>query len=274
MFSSRRHVHPANLRGLTAPPEQVPSVSDLELAAFDAWPAEEVEALDGWRLRAMAGVTRRANSAWTAETRGARSLDERIASVEAFYAKRGLASQFMLSPLSPPELDLELEARGYRIDSPVVIQIANASQIATLEPSLPVRIEPRPSAAFLEALVERGRFRDVSRHFHGLLRRLDGRANYAVVTLEGGVAGAAFGVLAGDVYGVFGMLTLPEFRRRGVASAIALGLSREAVARGARFVYLQVERDNVAALALYAELGFRDVYGYHYRVAEARDGSP
>jgi hypothetical protein len=47
-----------------------------------------------------------------------------------------------------------------------------------------------------------------------------------------------------------------------------VGLAREAAATGARSIYLQVERDNPEALALYETLGFREVYGYHYRVVD------
>ena len=39
-------------------------VRELEELAANAWPAGEVEELDGWRLRFNAGVTRRANSVW------------------------------------------------------------------------------------------------------------------------------------------------------------------------------------------------------------------
>lgn len=152
----------------------LPSVLELERAAFDAWPATEVEALDGWKLRAMGGVTRRANSAWTAETFGGRSLTERIAAVEAFYRARGLTSQFMLSPLSTPGLDAELEARGYRVDSPVAIQVADAGAVAELACSHEVRLELQPSAEFLEVLVERGRFRSAKQQFLGMLSRLRG----------------------------------------------------------------------------------------------------
>lgn len=254
-------------------PLAAPSVLDLERAAFDAWPAEEIEALDGWQLRAMGGVTRRANSAWTAETSGERGLAERIAAVEAFYAARGLPSQFMLSPLSPAGLDMALAARGYRMDSPVAIQTARAADVAELAFSPAARVERQPSDEFLEVLVERGRFRSVKSRFLGLLSRLRGSARYAAVTIGGDVAGAGFGVFAGSLFGIFGMLTLPEFRRRGIARAVAVSLAQTAAADGVRTLYLQVERDNPEALGLYDGLGFREVYGYHYRVFDRERAS-
>lgn len=91
--------------------------------------------------------------------------------------------------------------------------------------------------------------------------------------MEGEPAGAGLGVFAGGLFGVFGMLTLPDFRRRGVARSVAVSLAREAAVGGARGIYLQVERDNRAALRLYEQLGFREVYGYHYRVDDGERAS-
>jgi len=73
-------------------------------------------------------------------------------------------------------------------------------------------------------------------------------------------------VLGDGCLGVFSMLTLPSGRRRGAAQAVLAALAARAVAEGIDRMYLQVERDNAPALALYARASFREAYGYHYRV--------
>jgi GNAT superfamily N-acetyltransferase len=246
------------------------AILELERAAFDAWPAEDVRELDGFRLRAMGGLTRRANSAWTAEATGERPLGESIAAVEAFYGERGLPSQFMLSPLSPAKLDGELERRGYRVDAPVAIQTVSAPALAALDASRTTLVEATPSAAWLELVVKRGRFQHDPERFSGLLRRIRSGAFYPEVECDAVTASVALSVIQGELIGVFGMFTLPEYRRQRLARALLIGLAREAVRRGLRTVYLQVERDNQAALSLYASLGFRELYGYHYRVLAPR----
>lgn len=238
---------------------------ELERAAFLAWPAAETEPLDGWVLRAMQGVTHRANSAWTAETRGPRTLAERISRVEAFYAARGLPSTVALCPLSPPALDAALDQRGYALDAPVAIQTAPVEAVA-LGAEYAVDVTREPSPAFLSVVVEHGRYARSASVFLGLLSRLGSSARYASVTLGGAPKAAGFGVLCGERFGIFGMRTLESARRRGLGQSVLRALAREGGELRARTLYLQVERDNPAALALYAKLGFVEAYGYHYRV--------
>jgi ribosomal protein S18 acetylase RimI-like enzyme len=61
------------------------------------------------------------------------------------------------------------------------------------------------------------------------------------------------------------MHTLAEFRRRGLGRALLEAAARKAVQAGASTLYLQVERDNPAALSFYQNAGFVERYGYHYR---------
>ncbi len=239
----------------------------LEDAAFRAWPAAEVEELDGFRLRATSGVTRRANSVWTSGERAFRlPLEQRIERAEQFYEARGLACCFQLTPLSEPGLDAVLAARGYELDAPVAIELASATELAARPADARVRVERQLGAAWFEVSAAKGRFADAQATYRGLLERLGARADFALAELDAEPVAVALGVADGDWYGVFSMLTLPSARRRGLGSALLRALARAALERGASRLYLQVERDNASARSLYAAHGFRERYGYHYRV--------
>jgi N-acetylglutamate synthase len=245
-------------------------VGELENVAFRSWPAAEVKDLDGWRLRSMVGVTRRANSVWTCASAGPSSMEERIATVESFYRDRGGIARFQLSPASlPAELDTALESRGYAIDAPTSIQLTTADRLKDLAPAeATVRVEATLSETWFEISARRGRYREMQAAYRGLLERLAGRALYALAELHSEPAAVGLGVLDGRWLGVFSMLTLESHRRRGLGRAVLGGITKAALARGANRVYLQVERDNPAGLALYGGCGFRELYGYHYRARE------
>jgi ribosomal protein S18 acetylase RimI-like enzyme len=246
-------------------------VAELEHAAFDAWPAEEVERLAGWRLRAMRGLTRRGNSVWANELTGDRPLSERIAAVEAFYEARHLPSMFQLGPIvQPPELDAELESRGYVVDAPVSVQVAAARTVARADDAhdatISVRMSAAPSAEFLWVLGERGRFGGESLPvFRGLLARIGPRLRCGVTLVDRKPVAAGFVVLDGTWAGVFSMRTDVDARCRGFARVLLSRMAAAAVEEGATRLWLQVERDNRAALSLYGSAGFREVYAYHYR---------
>ncbi|MEO3764838.1 GNAT family N-acetyltransferase [Streptomyces sp. B8F3] len=70
--------------------------------------------------------------------------------------------------------------------------------------------------------------------------------------------------------GVFAMATLPAARGRGAGARVLGALAGWAGAHGAAHLYLQAERDNPAALRLYARAGFRELCTYHYRTAGAK----
>ena len=64
------------------------------------------------------------------------------------------------------------------------------------------------------------------------------------------------------------MATAPDWRGRGVASAIVDALLAHARSRRARTAFLQVDDDNAPALAVYRKFGFATLYRYHYRGRE------
>jgi N-acetylglutamate synthase len=240
-------------------------IAELEARAFAAWPAAEVEALGGWRLRATSGVTRRANSAWTSGA--VDDLAGAIARSEAFYAERGLPAIFQICPASPPGLDGALAARGYAIDAPVAILSAELAMLALPSPDgVEARVTEKLGEPWFELSGGRSRFAAVQDVYRGILARIGPRAGFALATVGGAPAATALGVCDAGWLGVFSVATLPEFRRRGAATALLRALARWGGTLGATRAYLQVERDNRIAFELYLRDGFSEVYGYHYRV--------
>ena len=65
--------------------------------------------------------------------------------------------------------------------------------------------------------------------------------------------------------GLFNIYTAPDYRGQGCGRAITQALLRFGQRQFATHAFLQVEAENVAAISLYAQLGFVPVYRYHYR---------
>ncbi len=243
-------------------------VFDLEETVVDAWPASESEELDGWLLRASGGPTHRGNSVATLEATGAHTLAQRIELAEAFYEARGKQPMFQIGPCAQPAgLDQALAERGYESEGHALNATATPSDVlARLRRSLEASVTERPSAAWLELAGRSSRFAASYDVFIGFLARLGTRCRFASARdAQGRLVATCLGISSEDRLGVYAMLTLPEARRKGAASAMLRALAESALAEHMRELYLLVEVDNAAARALYAQAGFVDVYPYHYR---------
>jgi GNAT superfamily N-acetyltransferase len=253
------------------------SVLEIEEAAFRAWPAQEVVELSGWRLRFTQGVTRRANSVWPNEWRDETPLSERVGTVEAFAAARGIAPSFQLtSAAKPAGLDAWLAERGYVIDAPVVVMTRELEGLGEDRASSNVEtsVFGSPSADWLFIGIERGRFAKAREAFSGILARIGPRGAFALARTSEGPVAVGLGVVDGEWLGIFNMMTVPEARRRGAARSILAALTAWGFERGALVAYLQVERDNAPARSLYASTGFTPAYEYHYRTKFQPPGAP
>ncbi|MFX0116396.1 MAG: GNAT family N-acetyltransferase, partial [Candidatus Hodarchaeota archaeon] len=65
--------------------------------------------------------------------------------------------------------------------------------------------------------------------------------------------------------GLFSLITLAPYRRKGVATSINRVLALWGKRNDAQKVYLQVVPENKPAFALYQELGFNELYHYWCR---------
>ena len=256
-----------------------PDIAALDRAGALTWRGTETEPLGDWLLRAGAGFTGRANSALTAGDPRV-PLPEAAARIRRWYTTRGLTPMASVSyPAGQPErnpVDRFLADQGWTLrDEATVIVMTQSSTAATpAAAALPVRLDDQPGDDWLALYHFRGqpdlppiaRTILTSAPWQAFASARDGDRTVAI----GRVAGTgSHGDHSNGAHwaGLTAIEVDPDYRRRGLAAAVTTALITHAAQRGARRVFLQVEDDNEAALALYRRLGFTTHHGYHYRVA-------
>jgi N-acetylglutamate synthase len=95
----------------------------------------------------------------------------------------------------------------------------------------------------------------------------DGPRAHVVRRVAGAEVGSARAAVDGDWLGLHGLVVEPAHRRHGHASALMAELLEWGAECGATTVWLHVETDNQAALALYGGLGFRVHHTCRYLAA-------
>jgi GNAT superfamily N-acetyltransferase len=98
----------------------------------------------------------------------------------------------------------------------------------------------------------------------GILKRIGPAAGFALAAIDGVPVAVGLGVAERGWLGLFCMVTLPAYRRRGAAGAVLHALANWGQQQTISDLYLQVEVDNQPALALYGQAGFATVYHYWY----------
>lgn len=245
------------------------TIRTLECRAFNAWPALQTVVDEGWLLRFARGHTKRANSVNVLWPGGGADLPLRIARAEALYRAQRLQPVFRVTPLAEPDLDAALAARGYEAFDPSLVLAGDIAAVAdAARAPLPVPA-PDPFAGWLDAFGAATQAAPAPLAALGdMLRVLVPPAGFVRVPARDGGDGAyAMGVAEAGDLGVFEVLTVPEARRQGLAAKALAALAAWAMPLGARRAWLQVTAENAPARALYARLGMREIYRYHYRRA-------
>ncbi len=95
---------------------------------------------------------------------------------------------------------------------------------------------------------------------------------FALLAEDHGVVGFILTRTVGGEAEILTLAVAPWARRRGVGAALVDGAAEEAARRGARTLFLEVAKDNAAALALYLAAGFEQA-GFR-RAYYSRPGAP
>lgn len=244
-------------------------ITTLDQLAAQALPAEMSSDVDGWLLRYHYGVTRRANSVLPLR-QGKLTTQEKLALVEAFYARANQPTRFQVSPAcAPHDLPDILTARGYQVDTVTSVQVADTQTVlARAKPkTFEVWLQKAVTPAWLEhetlfAHPERGQ----NPAYRSLFENVPAVSTFASLRQENAVIalGLCMAHPEAQKAGLFNIATQTTMRRRGAATTLLYYLAKWADKQGATQLYLQVETQNTNANALYAKLGFETLYRYQH----------
>jgi GNAT superfamily N-acetyltransferase len=217
---------------------------------------------DGWILRLLRGKAKRARSV-NAVYESRLPLDTKIAYCERLYGQVGVPALFRITPfVAPPDLDAQLERRGYQRFDPTAVEAADIDA-GRLGGNGAETMELR---AWVDAVSELRSSPPEHRAAH--FARIDGMplAKIPVAVRENGhMVATGLAIVEGDCVGLFDIITRQAAQRRGHARTVVATLLRNAWELGARHAYLQVQEENVAARRLYSQFGFAQQYVYWYR---------
>jgi N-acetylglutamate synthase len=252
----------------------VETIIELERIAAAHWRGTEEEWLGDWLLRAAEGFTGRANSALPLGDPGM-PLDEALAAVTQWYRDRGLPPMIAVPTaleIDPAALVLDnhLSERNWLTrPGPAFVMVADLPLPGLPPLSLPAGREVQVTREPDDAWAARYHYRGQD-HLPPIARKaLTSAEEQSFVSIRSAdevLAIARLSIAAGWA-GLTAVEVNPAYRRQGLGVAITAAACQEAVLRGMRNVYLQVEVDNAPARALYQRVGFRYSHRYHYRIA-------
>ncbi|KAA0971615.1 GNAT family N-acetyltransferase [Aureimonas fodinaquatilis] len=238
----------------------------LEAAGFRAWPATSTHYDGTWAVRLTTSFpAKRLNSVNPLDPSDNRDIAGRIERAKTHFARAGRPLLFRQSPLAPPDLVSHLDAEGWRRFGESIVFTAELDRL-DLSQALD-RIPIRDMERYLDAsLVVHQRPAELRAGLFEVLSVIRPPAAYFVRENAGGDPMAtALAITDNDLAGILDVAVLPSERRQGIGRDLIGTALRHTQHKGARTGWLQVEADNVAGVALYHSLGFKEAYRYVYR---------
>ncbi len=236
----------------------------VEEASLNAWPAFQQSLYDGWVLRFSRGFTKRANSIVPLYPAQQSPL-EKVRYCENLYARERLKTIFRLTTVIDSDpLDAMLARRDYQRVDPTCVLARELT--ATRFPTTP-HFREISRDRWLDAYAQATDMPDAGRRLHAtLLAGICTPHVFGAIIAHGTPVAWGLAVIEAELVGLFDIVTHPEARRLGHARALVTSLIDWGQRGGARHAYLQVIESNQPARALYAQLGFENLYDYWYRI--------
>ncbi len=252
---------------VAGPAAFTPRVRQFEAAGFRAWPAASVTYDGAWMVRLTAGhPAKRLNSVNSLDPGDGTDVERRLERAGRLFRAYGRPLTIRVTPLTAPAISTYCDREGWaRLGASMIMEMPLTEAVD--------QIPLQDIARFVDAALDSGSLLHADRAgLSEVIGAIEPAKGLFVREAAGETVASLVCVQEGELAGVFEVATNPAMRRRGHARGLILSALRWAQARGARSAWLQVEEANRAALALYAQLGFRPVYAYHYRRAPEAAG--
>ena len=240
----------------------------IEEVSLNSWPALQNIIYDGWILRFSRGYTKRSNSVNPIYP-STIDLPRKVARCERIYSQKGLPPVFRMTPFaSPSNLDQYLSRRKYKIIDRTIVMYLDL-RIPNNHLDTELIINPESLDRWLDIFYRFGGSPVCGQGIHKeILQVIPSKRILAALRYSDETVACGLGVLEGDYFGLFDLITSPEMRRKGFGTGLVSGLLEWARENGALHAYLQVEKRNAPGIRLYTRLGFQEIYQYWYRVPE------
>lgn len=248
-------------------PDVTATAQRIEEASLNAWPAMHQVLLDGWLLRFANGFTKRANSVVPLRP-GNQPFRDKVRYCENLYAREQLQSIFrLISIVDHEQLDDYLNERAYaEVDRTLVLTAPTPLEASTGTTTPDWQLVPMRE--WLDIYTSLTGMPDTAKRLHGaMLGGIRAECAYAVLRDGDWPLACGLGVVEQGLVGLFDIVTHPEHLQHGHATTLVQAILVWGREHGAETAYLQMVADNHAASALYANLGFSELYRYWYRIS-------
>ncbi len=245
----------------------------LQEILMNVWPAHHYYFLNGWILRFTNGVTARANSVFPLNYTGnVNNLDQDIKFVEKAYKFYDLPTIFTIPDFfEPNNLDAKLLKHGYQQSGCITYTMINSAQELIdekINEEFTYIVHSERTNKYSNFMAK---FTLRNQEAQKVLGELSNRIiipqkRFIIAEYDNKVIGTLTGIL--DPHGflyIVDVLVHPDFRRQKIATSMFFSIiNKWGMLNDVKTIWLQVETENIEAMNLYSNLGFKKAYSYYY----------
>ena len=245
----------------------LPQIRRLEAVSFRSFPSTSTHYDGTWAIRLTAGhPAKRLNSVNPLDPSDHAYIDARLELAKRRFESFGRPLVFRQSPLAPPELETILDDRGWERFDESIVMMLDMSEVSMEDviDHVPMKDIGYWVDSFLQLSEE-----DMQRKpgLFEVISSIQPKCGLFVKNVGEEHVAAVRCVHENDLVGLFDLVTGSAFKRKGYAKSLLGSALKWAKTSGAKHAWLQVVAENTAALTLYEEFGFRELYRYTYRKA-------